>query len=247
MNDETLPPTRNSTGAAFPATRWSQVLSVRDGRQRETVLNDLCAVYWRPLYTYLRRHNETPADAQDLVQSFLARLTERGAFEAVGPEKGKLRTFLLTSLRNYLLNRKEYARAQRRGGGQVALSLDVEEAERVCAPELAEGISPELAYDRNWARTVLAQAVARLREEHRIMRKEALFDELSAFLDGAAAQEYEAAGARLGMKANAVGVAVFRMKKRLRELVLMEVEETVGSRAEAEAEMRELLQTLAGV
>lgn len=224
------------------------ILQIRDTARREEALEDICRTYWGPLYAYVRRLPEgrEPEDAKDLVQGFIQRLLERDDFVRLAPEKGKLRTFLLTALRNHIIKQAQHDRAQKRGSGRATVAIDVELAERLCGPDLAEGVRPEIAYDRNWGRTLLAQAMQRLGEEYRAMRKQALFEELSACLDGAAAGDYEAVGVKLGMKANAVGVAVFRMKKRLRELVLAEAEETVGDRVEAEAEVGELMTLLAG-
>ena len=105
--------------------------------------------------------------------------------------------------------------------------------------------SPEAAFDRQWARTILSRALNRLRNEHAARRKESLFEALAPFLEGADANEYEAVAARLGMKKGAVAVAVHRMRGRLQELLRAEVLQTVGSRADAETELRELLETLA--
>src|SRR5262245_23795112 len=98
--------TQQCSNAAFPPTRWSQLLALRDSRQREVILNDLCHAYWKPLYAFLRRSGQSPSDAKDVVQSFFLRLINHGTFESVDSRKGRLRTFLMASLRNHLLNQK---------------------------------------------------------------------------------------------------------------------------------------------
>ena len=231
------------SGAVFPATRWSLVVSLKDEHQREMAINDLCAIYWNPLYAYLRRLNESPEDAKDLVQGFLARIAHAGYLEALDRDKGRFKTWLLTSLRNYLINQKERARVQRRGGGKTALSLDGEEAERFCAPELVDGNSPEDAYDKNWCRVIMARATERLREEHRIKKKEAVYSELIALIDGADAGEIKAVAVRLGKSITAVRAAASRFRARFRELLLAEAAETVGSRDQAREELRLILES----
>ncbi len=218
---------------------------VKDQRLREVALGEICRIYWPPLYAFARRQGADPENAKDMVQGFLAKLLERGTFESLSPEKGRLRTFLMTALQHYLINQWERDRAQRRGGGKVILSLDIDDAERFCAAELARDLSPAIAYDRNWGRTLMAQAIDRLREEHRIMQKSALFEALFPCLDGVAPGEHEALGARLGMKANTIAVTIYRMKERLRELIRAEARETVGCAEDADAELKEVLNLLA--
>lgn len=193
---------------------------------------------------FLRRKGVPRHDAQDLVQGFLERLLERRDLDTLSPEKGRLRTFLLTALRNFTIKQAERDKASKRGGGRPLLPLDAEEAERLSLPDLSAE-SPEAAFDRQWARTVLSRALGRLREEHCARNKDAFFEALAPFLEGAGTNEYESAAMKLGMKKGAVAVAVHRMRGRLQELLRAEVLQTVGSHAEAEAELRELLEALA--
>ncbi|HTG44524.1 MAG TPA: sigma-70 family RNA polymerase sigma factor [Verrucomicrobiae bacterium] len=231
--------------AAFPATHWSAVLSSSGTSARSSAaLEELCRVYWRPLYVFLRRKGNTPHDSQDLVQGFLERLLERKDLANVSPEKGRFRTYLLTSLRNFMIKQAEREKAAKRGGGKVLIPLDADEAERMSLPDLSAE-SPEAAYDRQWARTVLGRALDRLRSEHIARNKEALFEGLVPFLEGADPKEYEGAGQKLAMKTGTVAVAVHRMRGRLQELLRAEVLQTVGNSADADAELRELLEALA--
>lgn len=235
-----------NSAASFPTTHWSVVLNAGDGAAPANgrALEELCRAYWCPLYAFLRRRGHSPHDAQDLTQGFLARVIAREDLGEVGPEKGRFRTFLLTALRNFTIKQVEHDRAAKRGGGTVAVPIDAEEGERLSLPDLSAP-SPEAAFDRQWARTILGRALTRLREEHVARRKESFFEALAPFLEGADANEYEAVAARLGMKKGAVAVAVHRMRGRLQELLRAEVSQTVGSCADAEAELRELLETLA--
>jgi RNA polymerase sigma-70 factor (ECF subfamily) len=176
-----------------------------------------------------------------LVQGFLARLLAREDLAEVGPEKGRFRTFLLTSLRNFVIKQALRDKALKRGGGQVSISINAEEAERLCGPDLA-AVSPDAAFERRFAQAVLGRAFATLREEHRARGKEAWFTALSPQLDGAEAGGYEQAAAELGMTPGAVAVAVHRMRGRLRELLRAELQQLCSSAAEVEQELKHLLE-----
>jgi len=229
----------------FPTTHWSVVLNSGGASPAsEAALEELCRVYWRPLYVFLRRKGNAPHDAQDLVQGFFERLLERKDLATVGPEKGRFRTYMLTALRNFMIKRAEHDRAVKRGGGKVLIPLDADEVERTSLPDLSTE-SPESAYDRQWARTALGRALARLRGEHIARNKEALFESLVPFLEGADPNEYEAVGQRLSMKKGTVAVTIHRMRGRLQELLRAEVLQTVGNSADADVELRELLEALA--
>src|SRR5215212_4552422 len=190
----------HNSAAFFPTTHWSVVLRAGDGAApaNGAALEELCRAYWTPLYAYLRRQGHSPHDAQDLTQGFLARVIAREDIGNVGPEKGRFRTFLLTGLRNFTIKQALHDKALKRGGGRPTLSINSEEAERLCGPDLTAE-SPELAFDRRWCRTMLSLAIQRLRDEHRARGKQALFETLAPFLDGADPGEYETVAQLLGM------------------------------------------------
>ncbi len=208
--------------------------------QNALALNRLCGAYWAPLYAYLRRHGHTPHDAQDLTQGFLARVIARDDLGTVGPEKGRFRTFLLTALRNFTIKRALYDKALKRGGNHPCLSIDTEEAERQCGPDL-NSESAELAYDRRWCRTILAQAFQRLRDEQCARGRLSLFETLAPLLDGADSGDYEAVSKRLGLTPGTVAVTVHRLRSRLRELVRAEVAQTVASSSQVDDELKYLM------
>ena len=229
--------------AEFPSTQWSKILqagavaSAPDSPELEA----LCRAYWPPLYSFLRRQGHSPHDAEDLVQGFLSRLLAREDLREVGPEKGRFRTFLLTSLRNFTIKQALHEKALKRGGGAALIPFNAEEAERLCGPDLSTN-SPEAAFDRRFAQAVVARAFATLREEHRARGKEGFFATLAPFLDGTEPEGYEEAGAKLAMAPGTVAVAVHRMRGRLRELLRAEVRELCSSAAEEEQEMKHLLE-----
>ena len=243
MNDPLQPVPSPNSAALFPTTHWSVVLSAGDGAAPASgaALEELCRAYWTPLYAYLRRRGHSPHDAQDLTQGFLARVIAREDLGDVGPEKGRFRTFLLTGLRNFTIKQALHDKAFKRGGGQTVLSIDGEEAERLCGPDLTAE-SPELAFDRRWCRTTLGLAIQRLRDEHRARGKEALFEMLAPFLDGADAGEYETVARQLGMAAGTVAVTIHRLRSRLQELVRAEVAQTVASPEQVEEEVKHLME-----
>jgi DNA-directed RNA polymerase specialized sigma24 family protein len=167
MNDAGSTSLAHATHAEFPSTLWSLVLNAGASRIPSPQLEELCRAYWAPLYSFLRRQGHSPHDAEDLVQGFLARLLAREDLAEVGPEKGRFRTFLLTSLRNFVIKQAMRDKALKRGGGQVAIPITPEEAERLCGPDMSAN-SPEAAFDRRFAQAVVARAFAALgATEHR--------------------------------------------------------------------------------
>jgi RNA polymerase sigma-70 factor (ECF subfamily) len=225
----------------FPATRWSLVLHARrDTAGSREALETLLRAYWPPLLAFLIADGQTPDDARDLVQGFLARLLERNDLERVAPENGRFRSYLLAGLRHHLVSETRRARAAKRGAGAL-VSLEQDEAVAHLATLPAPGVSPETAYDRQWARLILERALARLRQEHAAQGKQALYEALAPALAGNEAAGHASLAARLGMSPGAVAVALHRLRRRLRELVRYEVLQTVGSAADLEGEMRHLL------
>jgi RNA polymerase sigma-70 factor (ECF subfamily) len=232
----------------FPVTCWSLILqaaSVPSAATREA-LEKLCQEYWPPLYAYLRRAGHDPHEAKDLVQGYLARLIAREDLEAVGPGKGRFRSYLLAGLRNFLISEVRRENAQKRGGGTDVVSIDAEEAESGCGVVLARELTPDQAFDRRWAETILFHAIEALRQEYLARGNRELFEALKPSLTGGAAEDRAALGRALGMTPGAVAVAVHRLRLRLRELVRLEVAQTVESSTMIDEEMRELLAILSG-
>lgn len=174
---------RHETAAVFPKTHWSVVVNA--GRigfpETAAALEELCKTYWSPLYAYLRRKGHSPHDAEDLVQGFLVRILAREDLSDVAPDKGRFRSFLLISLRNFTIKQALHDKAIKRGGGVPQFSLDTAGAEQLCGADLSSE-SPDLAFDRRWWRPVLALAIQRLRSEYHARGKAALFDTLTPFL-----------------------------------------------------------------
>lgn len=236
-----------AAGGRFATTHWSVVLAAgrRASPRSQEALAELCRTYWYPLYAYVRRVGHSPEDAQDLTQEFFARLLEKNYLAKVARDKGRFRSFLLASLKHFLANEWDKARAQKRGGGQSFIRLDDKAAESRYKLEPRDDASADRLYERRWALTLLDRVLARLRQEHTAAAKLKQFDALKAFLGGERGSEgYAAVGAALGMNEANVKVTVHRLRKRYRDLLRDEIAQTVANEAEIEDEIRHLFAAL---
>jgi len=169
----------------FLTTRWSVVLSAggQTDEERAEALEQLCFDYWYSLYAYLRRSGRSEEDAQDLTQGFFQMFLRRGDFQRANPEKGRFRSFLLTSLKNFVANEWRKERASKRGGSVERVSMD-DELERRYVREPADEATPETLYERSWANSVLVIVQTKLEEEFRKTDKLELFKSLREHLGG---------------------------------------------------------------
>ena len=227
----------------FATTQWSQVLRAgrEDTPEGAVALEQLCRTYWYPIYVYVRREGHAAHDAQDLTQDFFTRLLRLKSLEAVAPHKGKFRTFLLASLKHFLINTREAARADKRGGGHTVISLDALEAEQRYQLEPVTQDTPEVLYDRRWRLTLLKQALAGVQSEYAAAEKAHQFETLKEFLQGPAEEgDYDRAAIALSLNPGAVAVAVHRLRQRYRDRLRAEIAQTVSSPEELADEMRQL-------
>lgn len=235
--------------SVFVTTHWSVVVAAgrSDTTRARDALGKLCQTYWLPLYAYVRRVGHSPEDAQDLTQEFFARLLERNTFAQADPERGRFRSFLLASLKNFLASEWEKARAQKRGGGAQMISLQLDTAETRCARLAAPGDTPDRAFDRQWAMALLDAVLGRLRQEYTDAGREHLFVGLKDTLSGGRSEiPYRDLGAQLGMSEGAVKVAAHRLRQRYRELLREEIANTVSGPEQVEEELRQLFAALSG-
>jgi DNA-directed RNA polymerase specialized sigma24 family protein len=237
-----------SAPARFATTRWSLVLSA--GRNNvalgaEQALETLCASYWYPLYAHARRKGLSPPEAEDCTQAFFTTLLEKDGLAAADRARGRFRTFLLAAFGHFLSNARDHDRAQIRGGGKRRLSFDVQAGESRLVLEPAHTETAERLFDREWAVALLDRALARLRDEYDSDDKRALFGAIKPSLAGDRGAPYAETGARLGMTEGAVKVAACRLRSRARELVRLEIAETVASPAEIDDELELLFAALA--
>jgi RNA polymerase sigma factor (sigma-70 family) len=229
----------------FATTHWSIVLRAGDSQSPEaaTAMERLCQAYWYPLYAFVRRSGHGHEDASDLTQGFFARLLEKRYLRSADANLGRFRTFLLTSMSNFLANEWDKTQAQRRGGGRVVLSLDAASAEERYRFEPVDRTTPETLFDRRWAQTMIAAVVERLAAE----MDEKRFEVLKGFLlEDKGAVSYEGAASELDISVPAVTSAIFRMRGRFRALLFEEVGNTVNEVQDVEEELRYLLAALSG-
>lgn len=242
-------PASEAGGPAFVTTHWSVVLAAgrNDTTRAHDALARLCQTYWHPLYAYVRRLGHSPHDAQDLTQEFFARLLGKNYLAGADESRGRFRSFLLASLKHFLANEWDRASAQKRGGGQVPVPIDLITAETSCRFEPADQLTAEKIYERRWALTLLDQVLGRLRAEHVRDGREKLFEELKATLtEGSRTVAYAEIARRLNTTEGAVKVAVHRLRQRYREVLRAEIADTVASPGEVEDELRNLFAALSG-
>jgi RNA polymerase sigma factor (sigma-70 family) len=242
--NRTAPSTQN--GASFTTTHWSVVLAAQGpSPAAEDALEKLCRTYWRPIYGFVRRHGVEPEEAKDLTQGFFALLLERRDLNTVRQEKGRLRSYLLTSLRHFLTNERNRAMAIKRGEGQRLIPLeDLREREQV-GLEPAETLPADQIYERRWALAVLDHVLARLGDEYRAAGNIRLFGRLQKSLTDEPDRPLPADTAReFGMTENAVRQALYRLRQRYRQLLHEEIAHTVMVPADVEDELRHLIAVL---
>src|SRR6202171_4425123 len=218
-------------GVVFVTTQWSVVLAAQErSPAAEAALEKLCRAYWWPLYGFVRRQGHSPEEAQDLTQGFFAMLLERRDFESVRREKGRLRSYLLVSLKNFLAKAHRREMAVKQGEGQSLVPLDELLARERADLEPAHTLSADKIYERRWALTLLEQVLARLEDEYRVAGNAPLFEQLKELLADEPGRPSQADIAHgLGMTENAVKQAFHRLRQRYRELLNEEIANTVAS------------------
>lgn len=206
-------------------------------------LAKLCRTYWRPIYSFLRRQGVPPPEAEDITQGFFAQLLERRSFNAVRKERGRLRSFLLASVKYFLADEQRRAMAIKRGKGQRVIPLEKFHADE--PTELADPVTAEMVYERRWALTVLEQILSRLKDEYQAADNAILFDSLKQLLpDEPGSPSQAQIAAQLGMTENAVRQAFYRFRQRYQSLLREEIAHTVATPADIEDELRHLIAVL---
>ena len=229
----------------FPATRWTLVVSAGapDRKEARSALVSLCEGYWYPLYAYLRRRGYPADQAQDLTQDFFMRVLEGRYLDRADPEKGRFRSFLLTSLKFFVADEGDRHRAHKRGSGAVLpLEFSTGEERYQCEPGHDE--TPERIFERRWALSVLDRVVERLRNEFVRHGRLEDFERLKVFLLGHSDAPYAALASEMKTSEGALKVAIHRLRKRYRELLRQEIADTVADAAEVEPELRFLAAVL---
>ena len=232
--------------AAFATTHWSMVLEAQgESPAAQEALEKLCRTYWRPIYGFVRRQGTQPEEAKDITQGFFALLLERRDLDAVRKEKGRLRSYLLTSLKHFLTNERQRAIAIKRGEGWRLIPLDeVRERERA-GFEPADRSTVDQIYERRWALALLEQVLRRLGEEYRSAGNVVLFERLEALLmDEPDRPSQGQIADELAMTENAVKQAFRRLRQRYQQLLREEIAHTVMVPGDIEDELRHLIAVL---
>lgn len=228
----------------FRPTRWTLVQRVQGGgseAEARAALNELCGMYWRPLYAFARGFGRSAEDAEDVVQGFLAKGIEKEIFAAADREKGKMRTFLLTAFKRYLRDVHAKSVALKRGEGKVhAVDIAAEESRW----EDGEAADPTVSFDKRWALIVVESAREQLRKRYERDGKGEVYEALKECLTGEMDSDYQTISERLGVSLSSVKVGVHRMRKRFGELLRSEIAETIGEGEDVDGELRYLIEIL---
>ena len=231
----------------FPITAWTAVAQARgsDEPAAREALAFLCAAYWQPLYSFARRLGYAIEDAHDVTQEYFAVLIEKDYFGDVRLREGRLRAFLLTSFKHFLSKERHRARTLKRGGGQLRISLDVEDAETKQADQPMDTLDPEVLFERRWAVTILERAMTRLREELAQAGRSAEFEHLEGSLTGSEPRvPYRDIAQQLETTEGAVKKMVHRLRRRYGYLLREEIGATVAKPADIESELHHLLSAI---
>ena len=166
----------------FQTTHWSVVLSAGEAASPEVdaALTRLCQTYWLPVYAFVRKRGHSPEQAQDFTQAFFANFLEKQHVTKADRERGRFRSFLMTSVENFLRNENDRAQAQKRGGGQKLISLDEQDAEARYLCEPTTETDPAKAFEQRWAATLLNTVLNRLQAEFGATGRGDLFEALQA-------------------------------------------------------------------
>ncbi len=243
-----MPDSNTTNGHAFVTTHWSVIEAAADPHApaAQEALAELCRVYWRPIYAYLRLLSRARQDAEDITQDFFCVLLRREAFARVTPSAGRFRSYLLASLKNYLNDHDAKARALKRGGAMEIIPLAELRTEETLAVGRRTAGDADLQFDRRWAELVVERATQGLRAEYARRGEVALLEALLPLLTpGGSETGYEPLARTLNMSAASLRVRAFRLRQRFRELVVAQVRQTVSQPADVAAEVRHLFTALA--
>jgi RNA polymerase sigma-70 factor (ECF subfamily) len=213
--------------------------------EARNALAALCETYWYPLYAFVRRQGHAPADAEDLTQGFFTRLLEKGDLRHVGPERGRFRSFLLASIKHFMINQWHRSRAAKRGGARTILPLDFDVAEGRYSREPFHEQTAERLFDRQWALTALDRVRAALAQEAAAVGNSEQFGTLQNYLTGdKPAESYTEVAKKLGTTEAAVKMAVSRLRRRFHERLREEIAQTVQADSLVDDEIRDLISAL---
>lgn len=228
-------------------TQWSLILRAQSDESAiaRTALSHLCNRYWFPVYAYILKIGNSPEHAKDLTQDFFLRLVEGRVLDKADPDRGKFRSLLFSSVRNFVTDVWRHEQAERRGGGATTLSLDFDRADVLYASAVREEETPDRTYDRQWARTVMAHAFVQLQTDYEKQGKADVFRALQPQLTEKAGKiDYKEVVMSLGISENAARTAAHRLRKRYADALRAEVSHTVAELEHVGDEVKYLLDAL---
>jgi RNA polymerase sigma-70 factor (ECF subfamily) len=232
----------------FQNTLWSRVIAAgATGPEAGQAAEQLCLAYWSPIYAFLRRSGHDRQQACDFTQGFFAYLFAKELLLKANPDKGRFRSFLLGSLKNFIRNEQARSQALKRGGGTELFSVDQATAEGLYTHEPATHLTPDKLFDRRWAMSVLGEAVNRLEAEYARASQQAEFGELFPYLTGDQDGTYQELAESLGKSPGAARTLVCRCRSRFRQLLRAVIADTVLDVDQVEEELQELMLALRGI
>ena len=237
-------PDDSKPAGIFPNTRWSMVLAARNSPsiERGEALSELCRVYWKPVYLFIRKHGHSPEETEDLTQEFFYRLIAGDLLQSItDPERGRLRSFICIVLKRFLADNYHKKMTQKRGGRHQFVEIDRPSIESQLVEE-SRDTAPERAFDRQWALDLLEESLQRLKDDYSQAGKSGMFEALEPTISPLVEDLSHANLAReLGMKEGSVKVAVHRFRQRYRECMLSALRDTLEGDQNPEEELRYLL------
>jgi RNA polymerase sigma-70 factor (ECF subfamily) len=241
--------TPNKSPSSFATTHWSLIVCAgeQDRPVAHQALSELCGRYWYPLYAFLRRGGNDHDQAQDLVQGFFLELIEHARIAAADPERGRFRTFLLASLKNYQANERRTYQTIKRGGKAIQVSINFSVGQQLYDNEPFHSLTPEKLYERKWALQLIQRCLGQLETEAQSAGRGALFEKVKPLFHGEDADAgYQQIASELGMSAGAIKVAVHRWRDKFRSLIRDEIRHTVTTEVEVDDEVELLFAAIVG-
>ena len=233
----------------LPSTRWTLIRLANSDKEAEAAnaKREICETYWFPIYSFVRKSGLDHHDSQDRTQAFLQQVLQSETLARAANEKGRFRSYLLGAVVNFLKNSYRNANTLKRGGAVEIFSIDAEVAESQYAVEARGERTPEEQFERAWGMALLQRVGDQLRTEYEAAGREEIFAELAPLLSerGVKGTRYEEIGKRLKLSASGVGVSLFRMRKRFKELLRAEIGQTVESEEAIDEEIAYLKQVFA--
>ncbi len=227
----------------FPETNWALVerAAGTDENDRSVALSDLCSLYWPPIYAYIRSQGAAPHDAEDLTQDFFSDFICNSPLARADPDKGRLRSYLLKSVKHFLISEHRKGVRQKRGGGVKPLSLDAGEGEARCHQIAADDPDPDRVYDRLWAATLMEQVMRRLRDRYEAKGNLKAFDRMCRYIRNEPVDnDLRNLAADFSQSEATVRVALHRLRQRFKAILREEVSATLGIGENLEEELRYL-------